>query len=93
MTLPEVGERVVVRMDSVVVLPAPFGPRREKNSPASTVNEMSSRALSAADVYRLMRCSTSIITVIFLVYMYLVRVLQKKTHFSAPAWSCNTSIR
>ena len=69
MTLPEVGERVVVRMDSVVVLPAPFGPRREKNSPASTVNEMSSRALSAADAYRLMRCSTSIITVIFLVWM------------------------
>ena len=68
-TLPEVGERVVVRMDSVVVLPAPFGPRREKNSPASTVNEMSSTALSVADVYRFMRCSTSIITVVIRVWM------------------------
>ena len=29
---------MVVRMDSVVVLPAPFGPRSEKNSPASTAN-------------------------------------------------------
>ena len=41
----------------VVVLPAPFGPRKPKNSPASTRSEMPSTAVKSP--YRLTRRSTS----------------------------------
>src|SRR5438046_1879452 len=43
----------------VVVLPAPFGPRKPRISPFSTRKEMSSTAVNGP--YRLVRCSTSII--------------------------------
>jgi hypothetical protein len=46
--VPEVGESVVVRMEIVVVLPAPFGPRNVKNSPASTPKETPSTAFRSA---------------------------------------------
>src|SRR5476651_2731636 len=46
-------------MRIVVVLPAPFGPRKPTTSPRATVKERSSTAVCAA--YRLVRCSTSII--------------------------------
>ena len=39
---PEVLERVVVRMEMMVVLPAPLGPNREKNSPLFTLKLISS---------------------------------------------------
>jgi hypothetical protein len=45
-TVPDVGESVVVRIEIVVVLPAPFGPRRAKNSPASTLKLAPSTAFS-----------------------------------------------
>src|SRR5712691_3889656 len=59
-TLPEVGASVVVRIEIVVVLPAPSGPRRAKNSPASTSNEIPSTALTLPFRYRLTRSRTSI---------------------------------
>jgi hypothetical protein len=43
-------------MRTVVVLPAPFGPRKPKTSPAATVNETSSTAIRSPK--RLVRCST-----------------------------------
>ncbi len=46
--LPEVGASVVVRIEMVVVFPAPFGPRSAKNSPARTENEMPSTAFEVA---------------------------------------------
>ena len=46
-TRPEVGARVVVRIEIVVVLPAPFGPSRAKNSPGATVKLIPSTALVA----------------------------------------------
>ena len=42
----------------VVVLPAPFGPRKPRISPFSTLNEMPSTAV--ARPYLLVRLSTSI---------------------------------
>jgi hypothetical protein len=42
--VPEVGDRVVVRIEIVVVLPAPLGPRRVKNSAGATMKEMPSTA-------------------------------------------------
>jgi hypothetical protein len=45
---PDVGESVVVRIERVVVLPAPFGPRRAKNSPAWTSKLIPSTALRSA---------------------------------------------
>src|SRR6266849_6260572 len=59
-TLPEVGASVVVRIEMVVVLPAPLGPRRAKNSPGSTSNEIPSTALTLPFRYRLTRSRTSI---------------------------------
>jgi hypothetical protein len=47
-TRPEVGARVVVRMEIVVVLPAPFGPSRQKSWPSGTSKLMSSTALRRA---------------------------------------------
>ena len=47
-TVPEVGARVVVRIEMVVVFPAPLGPSRAKNSPASTFRLMPSTALTFA---------------------------------------------
>jgi hypothetical protein len=41
----------------VVVLPAPLGPRKPKNSPAPTRSEMPSTAVKLP--YRLTRCSIS----------------------------------
>ena len=46
--VPAVGARVVVRIESVVVLPAPFGPRSAKNSPAATSKLIPSTALRSA---------------------------------------------
>src|SRR5438067_6799636 len=58
-TRPDVGASVVVRMEMVVVLPAPLGPRRAKNSPGPTPKLMLSTALCRAPRYRLTRRSTS----------------------------------
>ena len=41
---PEVGASVVVRIDTVVVFPAPLGPRRQNSCPSGTVKLMSSTA-------------------------------------------------
>jgi len=43
-TVPLVFERVVVRIEIVVVLPAPFGPRKANSSPGWTWKLMSSTA-------------------------------------------------
>jgi hypothetical protein len=43
-TVPLVLARVVVRIDIVVVLPAPFGPRKANSSPGRTSKLMSSTA-------------------------------------------------
>jgi hypothetical protein len=43
-TLPAVGANVVVRIEMVVVLPAPFGPSMAKNSPGSIENDTLSTA-------------------------------------------------
>jgi hypothetical protein len=45
---PPLGMSVVVRIERVVVLPAPFGPRRAKNSPDSTSKLIPSTALRSA---------------------------------------------
>src|SRR5262245_45546542 len=42
---PDDGRRTVQRMRSVVVLPAPFGPRRPNTSPGRTVNRIASTAV------------------------------------------------
>ena len=42
---PSVGASVVVRIESVVVLPAPLGPSRAKNSPGRTWKLIPSTAL------------------------------------------------
>src|SRR3979409_1212964 len=60
LTLPDVGRRVVVRIEIVVVLPAPFGPSSAKNCPCSTTNLTPSTALTAALRYRFTRSRTSI---------------------------------
>src|SRR5207244_13643369 len=57
---PLVGESVVVRIEIMVVFPAPFGPRRTKNSPAFTWKEMPSTAFVSAILYRFTRSSTRI---------------------------------
>jgi serine/threonine-protein kinase len=44
MALPEVGGSSVQSMRTVVVLPAPFGPRKPNTSPAATVRSMSRTA-------------------------------------------------
>src|SRR6185437_15396497 len=56
-TAPPSGWRRPVTHSTVVVLPAPFGPRMPKTSPASTVNETSSTATLAP--YSLRRPLTS----------------------------------
>src|SRR5205807_1183415 len=43
---PDDGPRVVVRMEIVVVFPAPLGPRNAKNSPLRTVKLMPSTAFA-----------------------------------------------
>src|SRR5580698_2334413 len=48
--LPLVGDSSVVSMRMVVVLPAPFGPRKAKISPDATSKEMSSTALKSPKV-------------------------------------------
>ena len=45
---PDVGVSVVVRIEIVVVLPAPLGPSSAKNSPAATANEIPSTAFCFA---------------------------------------------
>ena len=40
-TVPDVAGRKPVMMRSVVVLPAPFGPRKPRISPGAAVNETS----------------------------------------------------
>src|SRR5690242_4888666 len=59
LTVPDVGTRVVVRIEIVVVLPAPFGPSKAKNSPAATVRLMLSTALNFAFRYLLTSSRTS----------------------------------
>jgi hypothetical protein len=39
-TVPAVGDRSVATVLIVVVLPAPFGPRKPKNSPSGTVRSI-----------------------------------------------------
>src|ERR1700737_4571570 len=58
-TWPDVGISVVVRIEIVVVLPAPLGPRKAKNSPLRTVKLMPSTAFVLPFRYRLTRPSTS----------------------------------
>src|ERR1035437_2791920 len=55
---PEVGFRRVVNIIRVVVLPAPFGPSRPKNSPSPTSSVRSFTATKSPK--RLERCSSSI---------------------------------
>lgn len=43
---PDVGFKRVVSIIIVVLLPAPFGPRKPKISPVSTLNEMLSTAFT-----------------------------------------------
>jgi hypothetical protein len=43
--VPDVFLRSVVRIFMVVLLPAPFGPKKPKNSPSCTLNEILSTAL------------------------------------------------
>ena len=43
-TVPDVGVRIVSMISTVVVLPAPFGPRNANTSPVRTWNDMSSTA-------------------------------------------------
>src|SRR6266571_4186612 len=59
-TLPEVRPRVVVRIEMVVVLPAPFGPSSAKNCPCSTSKLTPSTAFTVPFRYRLTRSRTSI---------------------------------
>src|SRR5579872_2848622 len=59
LAVPAVGGRKQVRIRMVVVLPAPFGPRKPTICPFSTSNEMLSTATVRA--YRLVRPSTLII--------------------------------
>src|SRR5271157_6234325 len=59
LAVPEVGGRKHVRTRIVVVLPAPFGPRKPTICPFSTSKEMLSTATVRA--YRFVRPSTLII--------------------------------
>src|SRR6266852_3848962 len=59
-TLPDVRPRVVVRMEIVVVLPAPFGPSSAKNWPCSTSKVTPSTAFTVPFRYRFTRSRTSI---------------------------------
>ncbi len=45
MAEPAVGEISVARIRTVVVLPAPFGPRNPNTSPAATLNDTSDTAV------------------------------------------------
>ncbi len=47
-TVPLVLDSVVVRIEIVVVLPAPFGPRKANSSPGMTSKLMSSTAATDA---------------------------------------------
>ena len=53
-TAPAVGLRMPAIIRSVVVLPAPFGPRNPNNSPCGTVRSMESTAVKVP--YRFVRC-------------------------------------
>src|SRR5438094_6476444 len=64
-TRPDVGISVVVRIEVVVVLPAPVGPRKAKNSPLRTEKLMPSTALVFPFRYRLTRFSTSTMAGLF----------------------------
>ena len=46
---PAVGSMSVPSVRTVVVLPAPFGPRKPKTSPRPTSNETSSKATAVAE--------------------------------------------
>src|SRR5215472_1786255 len=48
---PELGRTRVVRIPIVVVLPAPLGPSKPKNSPRATSNEMPATATTGADCW------------------------------------------
>src|SRR6187401_2148118 len=54
---PAVGRSSVQRIEIVVVLPAPFGPRNPNSSPGSTENDTPSTAVKSSN--RLTRPSTS----------------------------------
>src|SRR5699024_12337040 len=58
-TVPEVLVKVVVRIEIVVVLPAPFGPRKANSSPASTWKLTPATAGLVAFLYCLTRSCTS----------------------------------
>ncbi len=45
---PELGRTSVLMQPSVVLLPAPFGPSRPKNSPRSTLNDTPRTASTGA---------------------------------------------
>ncbi len=59
-TSPEVLAKVVVIMEMVVVFPAPFGPKNEKNSPSDMEKEIPSTAFLSAFLYLFFRFFTSI---------------------------------
>ena len=46
--VPDVGRSSVVKILMSVVLPAPFGPSRPKNSPGATSRSMPARAVTGA---------------------------------------------
>ena len=52
---PELGAMSVPSMRTVVVLPAPLGPRKPNTSPLATLSDRSSTAVRAPK--RLVRCS------------------------------------
>src|SRR5699024_3585080 len=62
-TVPEVLFNVVVRIEIVVVLPAPFGPRNANSSPSATWKLTPATAGLVAFLYCLRRLSTSMTAV------------------------------
>ncbi len=60
-TVPEPEESVAVRMETVVVLPAPFGPSSAKNSPPSTDKEDAVHSLLLGALVALHEFTTRIV--------------------------------
>ena len=75
MATPAVGGMYPVIILMVVDLPAPFGPRKPRISPRSTVNETSSTATFAPNA--LLRFSTLIISILF-AFVTLAKRLAKR---------------
>src|SRR3989339_145082 len=80
--VPDVFDKVVVRIEIVVVLPAPFGPRKAKNSPLLTSKLILSTARVLLFLYFLVRLLTiiaeffikSIRNILYITLFYLVEL-------------------